>query len=865
MIRFLPFRLPSSTLLIQAVIAFAAGIAIAASGTSPPHFIFILIVFCLAAFLTQRQHLLSLPCILLFFFCIGWQHGDLRLRPPDEPASLYQLFSEPQEAVLIGTLAESPESGSGKTRFVMEVQQVAFAPAAPASGQVDLDSRPARGLIRLTLRGDLPDPAKPGDTLLVRARVSRPTRFNTPGSFDYPRYLAEKSIWATGWIGSPVHIRVMAPTSADVSFFEQLAYFPERVRHSIIAYLDSHLITPVNVLYRAILTGDRSGIPPDILENFKASGTMHLLAISGLHMGLIALGIGGLVTWLVKRSSRLLLHTPAWKIAALFTLPFLFCYALIAGLQTPVVRSLIMTSVFLAAIVLDRQWHIPTNIAIAALIILVVQPADLFTASFQLSFAAVIAMAAIVPFLRTLFADDPSADMDRQTPPRFTGVRRIVTGAFILSLAAQAGTLPLLLLYFNRFSTVSAVSTLFIEPLLCLWALTFGLVSCPFIFIAPAVADPLLGIGAWGIVAADHLTGLFAALPVSSVWLPTPGPAEIAAYYLLLFSIPLLRRKKVARFTALAGLAGLVLLPLISRIQREAVEADRVSFLDVGQGNCAVIELAGGYTALIDGGGPASERFNVGESVIAPYLWSRGIRRLDTIIVSHPDADHYNGLAFVVDHFRPDLLWINGDTSPNKQYEALIAVARHRKTVIRVPRAGEGLSLKGRAFLVNLTAGDAGARLLSENDRSLVVKLSSGEYDFLFSGDIAAMAEKELVERGVTGGIEVLLVPHHGSDSSSSEAFVQSMAPAYAVISAGKNKTDTFPSPQVVERYQNTGARVLNTARDGTVIFTVDRQGLSVTSWRGGVPFSGEKGDQVRVANTPSIVYPVMAHEIRRR
>lgn len=842
MIRAHPLRLPSSTLLIQAVIAFAAGIAIAASGSSPPHFIFILIVFCLAAFFTRRQHALSLPCILLFFFCIGWQHGDFRLRPPDEPASLYRLFPGPQEAVLIGTLAESPESGSGKTRFVLEVRQVAFAPAVPASGEVALDSRPARGRIRLTLRGDLPDPAKPGDTLLVRARVSRPTRFNTPGSFDYPRYLAEKSIWATGWISSPVYIRVIAPSAGDVSFSSQLAFFPERVRHTIIEYLDSHLSPPGNALYRAILTGDRSGIPPDILENFKASGTMHLLAISGLHMGLIALGIGGIVTWLVKRSSWLLLHTPAWKITALLTLPFLFCYALIAGLQTPVLRSLIMTGVFLVAIVLDRQWHIPTNIAIAALIILIVQPADLFTASFQLSFAAVIAMAAIVPFLRNLFADDPSADRDRQ-PPRFSGIRRIITGAFLLSLAAQAGTLPLLLLYFNRFSTVSAVSTLFIEPLLCLWALTLGLVSCPFIFIAPAVADLLLGIGAWGIVAADHLTEFFAALPFSSVWLPTPGTAEIIAYYLLLFSIPLLRRKKAARFTALAGLAGLILLPLFSLVQRQAIESDRVSFLDVGQGNCAVIELAGGYTALIDGGGPASERFNVGESVIAPFLWSRGIRRLDAIIVSHPDADHYNGLAFVVDHFKPDLLWINGDASPNKQHEALLAIARQSKTVIRVPDAGERLTSNGRAFLANLTAGHAGTGLLSENDRSLVVKLSSGEYDFLFSGDIALTAERELVERGVTGGIEVLLVPHHGSDSSSGEEFVRSMAPAYAVISAGKNKADTFPSREVVERYRESGARILNTARNGTVIFTVDRQGLSVTSWRGGVPFSGQKGD----------------------
>lgn len=835
----MPLSGQSPHMLILAVIAFTGGIACAAYIAQNPIFLFsAFFLLALAVFLCWRsKSALQLPLLILFWFVCGLLHGA-SLQPPSETGSLYQLFATSQEVTLAGTLLQAPAVSADKTRLLMQ----AAAYLAPQNGALSFKQQsgnsqelplpsfmPAQGKIELTLRGPPPEKIRPGQKLLVRAFVSRPKALSNPGGFDYRKYLAGKSIWVTGWISSPAHISTF-PADDEKSLRHRLRFLPEQLRQHINQFLTIHLSPGQSSLYKAILTGDRSALSPQTLENFKSTGAMHLLAISGLHMGLIALGLGAVINWLIKRSTWLLIHTSAWKTAVYLIMPILCGYALIAGLQTPVVRSLIMTSVFLLAVLFDRQWHIPTNIAIAALIILLFNPVSLITVSFQLSFAAVIAMTAIMPAFTPLAQQTDTTEQEHSHLV-FARIGMAIKMGFFLSLAALAGTLPLLLYYFNRFSPLSTISTLLLEPLLCFWALPLGLISTPFIFFAPDIAHFLLNIGAMGLTMADSLCAWLAALPLSSIWMPTPFPLEIVCYYLLLFSILFLKKIKTARLTAILAIVTLLITTGYTCYRQHSARTDTIAVLDVGQGNAVVIELAGGFTAVVDGGGSYSPQYNAGERVIAPFLWSRRISHLDAVIITHPDADHFNGLDFIIKRFRPETIWINGGNAANNSYTTLLDMAVDQGATIHVPHSDETLFGNSQSRFYNVADIHLDGKNGSENDRSLAMRLASQGKNFLFTGDIVEYAEQKIVEGQKEIHADVLLLPHHGSNSSTSPLFLSAVAPEFAVISAGRNKSPLFPAPEVIRRCRSAGCTVYNTAQDGAVIFTVANGGkLSVST-----------------------------------
>ncbi|MCK5323600.1 MAG: ComEC family competence protein, partial [Desulfobulbaceae bacterium] len=491
-------------------------------------------------------HLKQIPFIasiltLPLFFLIGSLHVRPFLDLPDNPLHIYSQIEERQEVSLTGILMESPAVGPKKSRLLMRVERLTH-----PGGTTD-----STGLVQLSLNGNPPPDLIPGDRFMARAILSRVRSNTTPGTFDLKQFLALKSILVTGWIRSPCLLTEIHDLNPS-PLFHRIRFSPERARKKINDFLANTADERVMGLYKAILTGDRSGVPPDQLENFRTAGCVHLLAISGLHMGLLALFITFSITWLLKRSEWLLLHIPALKTAAFLALPFLASYALIAGFQTPVVRALIMTSVFVMALLFDSQWSIPTNIAIAALIILTLNPTCLYTVSFQLSFAAVIAIALIVPAISGLLYPFSHGENDKS--PKSARIKKWALASICLSIAAMLGTMPLLMYNFNRFSPVSPVSTLIVEPLLCFWALIIGLLASPLIPLFPQIAACLIKIGCWGLLAADKTAELLADLPFSSVWVSTPTAPEVVCCYIFLASLALLKKTRAASIVTILSL-----------------------------------------------------------------------------------------------------------------------------------------------------------------------------------------------------------------------------------------------------------------------------------------------------------------------
>jgi competence protein ComEC len=858
-------QIVTNSILIPVTIVFGLGIACCRI-TGQHEFLF-LIGALLAAAISLWCHILqsrnlALFLLLPFFFFIGLYRGAPLYKPPQSAEHIFNRITTERMATIIGTLERAPSiittDIGPRTRLLVSATRLQR-PAGSLANHTIPPANDTFGLVQLTVNGLLPPNLEPGTMLMAKALLSRVHSSSVPGSFNYKEFLANQGIWITGWVNNPLLVSKVhvLPDSQKHQTFEQFRFLPEIIRGRIATFLDTTLDQRNSSLYKAILIGDKADIAPEILEDFKAIGCMHILAISGMHMGLLAFVFISICNWLLKRSTWLILHIPVRKTVTAISLAPLTGYALIAGFNTPVVRALIMSGVLTIAVVFNRNKSIINSVAIAAFIILILNPASLFTVSFQLSFAAVIAIAALYPRIIAYF----SSAQDRTQPTwkmNNTLSRKIINwlkAAMLISVTATAGTAPLLLHYFNRISLISPISNIVIEPFICLWALTIGLVGCTTIPFSASLAAHIFHLGSWGLDTATWLASLGARIPFSNLWFSTPSAMEIILYYVLLASLLYAYQYKSIRsitakallFTCLVLLA---VIPATPKILRKINADTTVTVLDVGHGSATHIMLPQGKSILIDGGGPVSAHFNVGERLIAPFLWQQRISRIDGIIITHPHADHYNGLFFIIKRFRPKTIWINGQPGIIPGYDQLLQLARQLGAKVKICRSGTVLFQSGNATIsciANPLQGDITSasntrdnhpvKPASYNDASLVLKLVHGNaakakgVSFLFPGDISREEESEVLaaDRNELDA-DILLSPHHGSGSSDNWDFIEAVSPDYIVISTGKSTDAQFPTVNVKKYCQRFGTTLLTTAQDGTISFTISGANLTVTT-----------------------------------
>jgi len=696
-----------------------------------------------------------------------------------------------------------PEYDGQKTRFDLAVDSILFHDGKPENASQE----PARGKIRLSLEDALPPEIQAGSLVMALARVSRIHNYRTPGVFNYRLYMAERGIHVSGRIKS--QLELIPFQDLNNSPYTAARFIPERWRQQINTFLHNRFNPDTAGIYQALLIGSRAGISDSLLEQFKATGCMHLLAISGIHMSLLGLMVTLALTWTMKRSSWLLLHTHVPTVATLLALLPLTVYAFIAGLNTPVLRSLLMSSLFLIGVVLQRQRPILFIVAAAALLLLIWKPLALFTVSFQLSFASILAIAFLYPFLLR--------KLERHALPEGSRVRTYVFAALLVSVAASLGSLPFMLFHFNRFSLIGPVMNLLVEPFLCLWALPLGLLAIPLIFIAPEAATILLEAGSIGILAANRITLAGSMVPFASLWTITPSISEIVVFYILLYlwimHAGTLRRKM------LLGSCSIILILFFTGGLWFSLPSTRaeLAFLDVGQGSSTMIRLPGGRTMLIDGGSRTSPSFHVGERVIGPFLRKKRIWRLDDVIITHPDSDHVNGIDFILERFRPQRLWINGDGKKNWPYREILRGASALGIRIIEPETGRTIDSGPGSRITFIQGADQRQPGLSVNDRSLVIRLDHRRNSFLFPGDISKTKEKELVGNNAELKADLLLAPHHGSRGSGSREFIDTVDPDIILISAGQNSRRMYVAPKHLSRWRDEGRMVLTTPDHGTI------------------------------------------------
>jgi len=625
----------------------------------------------------------------------------------------------------------------------------------------------------------------PGELWRLRLRLKRPRSFASPGAFDYAGWLFRQGIGASGYVRK----------SADNLRLEDAGWSVDRWRLDLARRFDetaTALREPA--LIKALALGIRDDIPQPQWETLIRTGTNHLLAISGLHIGLAA-ALG----WLLARGiwrlfPRLALWLPMQRAATIAALPPAVLYAALAGFAVPTQRALIMLLVASLALLLWRRVRPWSVLATALLLVLAVDPAVVLAPGFWFSFLAV---AAIIAFARQW---------------RLRGWRLLLALQFVLLIAL----LPVTAAFFGRASLVSPLANLLAVPLVSLLVVPLVLAGILLLGVSAELA-------AWPFVAADwllhglmRLLDMLAALPVAAVGISLDSGWALAFAMLA-----------VALLLAPRGLPGRWLMPLfllpavVGNAARPALpEGDfQVDVLDVGQGLAVVVRTAG-HVLVYDTGARFSRRASAAASVVAPFLRQAGIGRVDVLVLSHGDNDHAGGEA--------------------QLRRALKVSARHvsaRDGLAAAPnttlcRAGEHWRWDGVDFeYLHPANGERGA----DNDRSCVLKISNGVHAVLLPGDIETPVETALLTRRRSALRSTLLIaPHHGSATSSSAAFIDAVAPRWVVFSVGYRNRYGFPRPEVAARYRARGILALRTDRDGTVSLRFGRvpDAVTITEYR---------------------------------
>jgi competence protein ComEC len=741
--------------LIPLAIAFGAGIAVA--GRMPLVAVWSVSLAALAIAvlaLAVGRPIVATAVLLLDVTAIG----ALRAAPLPLPADHVAHLALPRSATLIGRVDGEPTVfARDRHRLDIVVESV--------------DESHRSGRLFVTLYGD-PSALGGGQRIRLDARLHRASGFKNPGGFDYGRYLERQGVFV---VGSARADRLTVLEDPGPSWHVTL-------RRGAREAIERALPPASAALLAGLLLGERTALPAEVDAAFRRAGVYHLLAVSGFNVALIAGATFALLN---------LARFPH-RAAAAIAIVVVAAFAAVVGPQASVLRAAIMATLVLGALLVERDASVLNALALSAIVILVLRPADLHDPGFQLSFAATIGIV-VAPLPRGL-----------------------VAGAVGVSLAAELAVLPITLAHFNQLSIVGPLTNLFAVPLAGV-ATIVGLAGVAASWLTAAAGDVLFN-ATWPILIVLRVLVAIAAAPSwSLVHLPAPtGPAITAYVTALLLALMWWRLRgtapRTARYAGGVALPALVLGLALGAwpVVRPPDGRLRVIVLDVGQGDAIVIETPEGPTLLVDAGGGGPWRLDAGERVVAPVLWNRGTLRLGAAVTTHDDQDHAGGMRAVRALFRIGETW---------NAEMLRAGSR----------------AVGGARLTGLPgAGVASVPRSSRNDDALALRIDYGLVSFLLASDITAATEASLLDAGTPLRATVLKVAHHGSRGSSTPEFLRAVSPRVAVISVGARNPYGHPSPEALSRLDAVDAAVYRTDRDGAVIFETDGRSLTVTAWATG-------------------------------
>lgn len=771
-------------------------------------------IFCLAYLILPSPFRRSF--ILTLFFVLGlWQGISLY-----EESDLLPLAQQRQKVIVEGTVLEPARITPQSTVFVLR------------GDRIILDDLviPTSDRLRVTVYHD--DIAlHPGDKIRFPGKLHPFENFRNPGAYNHELAMKVKGLACGATVSNGRFIVFMG--RGNLSLMESTL---ERIRRPIRLFIAQKLSSEKAALFQALILGERQRLSQKTRESFAISGTAHILAVSGLHIGLLAWIVFSATIRLMSLSYRWALKFDIRKAAALVTVFPVMAYTLLTGFHLPSQRAMIMVLTYLFSIVLGREKEVWSTLAIAALLVLALEPYSLFSIPFQFSFGAVIGILWLVPALykKIPLPYHPGA----KNQPWFG---RILSKVIALSLVTLATTLflwPLTAFYFNRISLVALPANLMAVPMLGLWIIPLGLLTAASLFVSSSLASFFMALGAFGMDCMLASLHVWSRVAYASLWVIRPNLLELFFIYSTLGFAAFCFRYRWAKWGFLIS-SLLFAMDVGYWVARTQFNPQlRITYIDVGQGNATLLEFPGRKRMLIDGGGFSRSDFDVGRMVIAPFLSYQKIRRIDYLVLTHPQADHMNGLLFIAQFFCPEEFWHNGDHAETESYLELMHILDEKNVTIHTPatlgskRAMHGTLVETLHPTSLPKEGPFHWDHMGTNDRSLVLKITYRGKSCLFPGDLQHSGEAALVAlKGPLLKSDILLAPHHGSKTSCSKAFLEAVAPHIAVISCGKGRHRLFPHPETLHRLSETGVTIFRTDKAGALQFTLDSSHLSARAF----------------------------------